>query len=302
MLIFLDANVILTGAFTQSGPAALLVSIKSYVKFCHSNYVLDECAKLINAYSPTKEVCEIVNLRVLEFVRELSSECVSEHPLPNGISCHDPFDDPLLGAAIACCADAICTYNVKDFPINIIPIKTPLLLLRIFLEPNIDQWIQPVILSSKGTLLFCGRIKHVSSMGLILKSDNITVSADENGYIRLYGKNVRQYKTFNHLIADEEFKLSIRYNHDSFEASIWKKTSATWEQTILTTGMANFSCTTFPSLFFVPDHQFSGHIQCISGLPRYIRDKQLCIALENYSLEATSESLDVRSFLKTLVQ
>ena len=301
MLIFLDANVILTGAFTQSGPAALLVSIKSNVRFCHSNYVLDECKKLIKSFSPTNMIYELVNLRVLEFLNALSSKCVPEHPLPIGIFCHDPYDDPLLGAAIACCADAICTYNVKDFPINTIPIKTPLLLLRLFSEPTINQCIQPVILSSKGTLLFCGRIKHVSSMGLILKSDNnISVMSDENGYIRLYGTEVRQYKTFNPLIADEEFKLSIRYNHDYFEAAVWKKTSTSWEKTILTIGVAKFSSKTFPILFFVPNHQFSGHIQCISGLPRFIRDSRLLVALENYSLEATTQSLDVRSFLKNL--
>lgn len=90
----------------------------------------------------------------------------------------------------------------------------------------------------------------------------------------------------------------MRYNNTDFEAATWTKDSATWSKEVITTGAASFSQATRPILCFVRNHHFSGHIQCISGLPRYVRDKQMQAALDNYSLEAAAGSLDLKRYLR----
>lgn len=302
MRVFLDTNVILTGAFTDCGPAASLGALVK-ATFLYSPYVLDECHHLIERSAPNEQIVRIASARIQSYLKRLRAECVSDCSPPAGISALDPGDDAVLGAAIASNADAVCTYNVKDFPANEIDVSTPLSVHRSVSEPTIDQYIQPIVLAARGTVLLFGRIHHQSSMGPILQSENgTTVVADHEGYIRLIGPSVKRHRTVRPLTAGREFKLTIRYNQSDFEASLWSKNSAAWEKEVLASGSADFSDTTMPLLFFVPNHRFSGHIQCISGLPRYVKDTQLTSALDNYSLEAVAGSLDLRSFFQRVTR
>lgn len=298
MRVFLDTNVILTGAFTDHGPAASLGSLVK-ATFLYSPYVLDECHHLIECNAPNEQIARMASARIQGYLKQLRSECVPDSPPPAGVSANDPGDDAVLGAALASNADVVCTYNIKDFPTKEIGVSTPLSVHRSVSKPTIEQYIQPVMLSAKGTLLLFGRIHHRSSMGPILQSENgTTVVADHEGYIRLIGSSVQRHKAFRPLTAGQEFKLTIRYNKSDFEASLWSKNLTAWKKEVLASGSAVFSITTMPLLFFVPDHKFSGHIQCISGLPRYVKDRHLEIALDNYSLEAVAGSLDLRSFFQ----
>ena len=139
-------------------------------------------------------------------------------------------------------------------------------------------------------------------MGTILDSQgHVTVFADDRGFIRLVGSGVKRCRLIKQLQGNMEFRLTLRYNTTDFEAALWTKASDTWLKEIMTTGSADFSVATRPILCFVPEHNFSGHIQCISGLPRYVRDKQMPAALDNYSLEAAAGSLDLKRFMKTLI-
>jgi len=298
MRVFLDTNVILTGAFTARGPSASLGSLAK-ATFLYSRCVLDECNHLIENNAPNEQVVRMASARIQGYLKQLRAECVPDCSPPAGVSAHDPEDDVILGAAIASNADVVCTYNIKDFPTDEIGVGTPLSVHRSVSEPTIEQYIQPVMLSEKGTFLLFGRIHGQGSMGPILQSENgTTVVADHEDYIRLIGPSVQRHKVVKPLTAGQEFKLTIRYNKSDFEASVWSKNSGAWRKEVLALGSAVFSNTTKPLLFFVPNNRFSGHIQCVSGLPRYVKDKQMASALENYSLEAVAGSLDLRSFFQ----
>jgi hypothetical protein len=217
---------------------------------------------------------------------------------PEGITTLDEGDHLLLGAAFAAKCDAICTYNVKDFPDSHIAVGTPLAIHRWIAAPQLEHYVQSVQLSDRGTLLFFGRLNHESSMGPILESGGIvTVVADEKGFIRLKGPEVKRCSAVKPLPRDTEFRLTIRYNCTDFEAALWTKGSSGWTKDIISNGAATFSSETKPLLCFVPNHRFTGHIQCLSGLPRFVRDKQMPAALDNYSLEAVAGSLDLKRYL-----
>ncbi len=301
MRTFLDTNVVLTGTFNHRGPAGILGSLGDPVTFLHSPRVLQECSHLIARDAPTAKIERLATECVLSYLAQLRSECVPDCMPPAGILARDPDDDLILGAAIASGSDMICTYNVKDFPADRLAICTPLTIHRKFSDPTLEQYIQKVMLGSQGTMLFFGRLHHPGSMGTILTSENGTkVSADNLGFVHLVGPEVSRCRAIKPLRANEEFRLTVRYNKSDFEAALWGKKMGYWEKDLLSSGTGSFSERTLPNLFFVPSHQFFGHIQCISGLPRFVRDKHLLSALDNYSLEAVAGSLDLRWFFEKI--
>lgn len=298
MRVFVDTNVVLTGAFNPFGPAGTLIELIEHVEFVYSPRVLDECRYLIQREAPNPQVAQEALSKTQSFLAELSAGIVSDCAPPPGIVALDADDDLLLGAAIAGQANAICTYNVKDFPTQHITVCTPLTLHRLIGKPKPEHYIQETLLSKHGTLLLFGRLHHESSMGALINSDTqVHVIANDRGFIELKGAGVKRCRPHKPLSGNSEFRLTIRYNTSDFEAALWVNHSGTWLKDILTTGSANFSDSTTPSLCFVPNHHFSGHIQCISGLPKFVSDKQLRSALDNYSLEASAGSLDLRKFL-----
>lgn len=302
MRIFLDTNVVLTGALNPHGPAGTLQALLGQATFIFSPQVLAESNYLIERDAPTPLIARKVQNLTQSYLHTLGALQVPDVMPPQGITSLDEGDSMLLGAALSAKADAICTYNVKDFPASYINVSTPLAIHRSIAEPKLEQYIQPIVLSSHGTLLFFGRLHHESSMGTILDSDGrVVVVANQRGFIQLTGSGVKRCRSIKPLRGDTEFRLTLRYNATDFEAALWIKDSGTWVKDVITTGAASFSETTRPILFFVPNHRFSGHIQCISGLPRFVREKQIPAALDNFSLEASAGSLDLKRFLKTLV-
>lgn len=297
--IFLDTNVILTGAFNERGPAGTLGSLGPNATFLHSPFVLAECDQLLARDAPTHHIAELAALKVRHFLELLNSEFVPDAAPPPGCSAHDPADDLVLGSALASNTNVICTYNLRDFPTERIGVRTPLAIRRTIGGIALQDYIQPVTLSAHGTILFFGRLHHPSSMSQILRSDNgTTVAADEGGFIRLSGPRVFRQSARIPLQSNIEFRMTIRYNHTDFEAAVWRRVSNEWSKDVLTSGSATFSEHTFPILFLVPNHQFFGHVQSISGLPRYVRNKHLLSALDNDSLEAVAGSLDLKAFLQ----
>ena len=119
----------------------------------------------------------------------------------------------------------------------------------------------------------------------------------KRGFIRLKGAGVKRCSAFKPLPRDTEFRLTIRYNCTDFEAALWTKGSSGWTKDIISNGAATFSSETKPLLCFVQNHRFTGHIQCLSGLPRFVRDKQMPAVLDNYSLEEVAGSLDLKRYL-----
>jgi predicted nucleic acid-binding protein len=222
--IFLDTNVVLTGAFSQRGPAGTLSKLANSVQFLHSPLVLEECNNLVSRDAQSTLIYEAAMGQIHSFLTRLGSEVVDNRLPPPGVSAKDRDDELILGAAIAAKADTICTYNIRDFPSKEMAIRTPLSVHRSIAEHTLDHFIQQVELSSKGTVLFFGSIHHASSMGPIIKSGNGTcVTADKEGFIQLSGPKVTRNKVLKPLRAKEEFRLSIRFHQSDFEAALWTK-------------------------------------------------------------------------------
>jgi predicted nucleic acid-binding protein len=195
MRIFLDTNVVLTGALNEKGPAGTLEKLVPSATFFHSPQVLAECDGLLLCNAQSDKIRKLAERKVRSFLDRLNSESVLDSLPPKGLSAVGRGDNLILGAAIAANADAICTYNIKDFPVDHPAIKTPLSVHRAIASPVLEQYIQHILLSSEGTILFFGRLHHPSSMGPILSSSNgNTVTADAQGFIHLSGPNVTRHK------------------------------------------------------------------------------------------------------------
>jgi predicted nucleic acid-binding protein len=301
MRVFLDSNVVLTGAFNPRGPAGSLRALHTQASFIYSHDVISECDYLIGRDAPNTWVAQVARRILRTYLSSLEALQMPDAPPPAGITAFDADDQQLLGAALAARCDAICTYNVKDFPADHIKVGTPLAIHRSLAEPQLEDFIQEIQLSNRGTLLFFGRVHHESSMGPILESGGgVMVEADDKGFIKLTGPAVKRSSPIRPLPGNTEFRLTIRYNSTDLEAALWGKGSSGWSKEIISTGAATFSTETKPILCFVQNHRFSGHIQCISGLPRFVRDKQMPPVLDNYSLEAAAGSIDLRRYLQSV--
>lgn len=294
--VFLDTNVVLTGALYPNGPAGSLSRLSDTVSFLHSQYVLEECDHLLCRDAPS-ELVGCASTQIDEYLKELDSKLVSECPPPDGAATNDEKDDPILGAAMAAKADLICTYNLDDFAESPLECGTPLAVHRKAGDVSLENYIQPVVLSSRGTLFYFGAIHHKSSMGPIIRSSNgTTVTCDKEGYIVLCGEHVNRSDPLKALEGGRQLRLTLRYNESDFEAALWEKSGEYWEKEIISRGSAAFLDDTSPILCFVPNHSFNGTIQCISGVPYFSRDRQIRRALDNYSLEANFGSLNLREY------
>jgi len=296
MKIFLDTNVILTGAFNPYGPASQLKSIIEHVRFVVSDYVLKECYWNAKRCSPNKIIEECAIYLINEFLNHLNVIEVNNIN-SSGYICSDKNDQQIFDAAYMNKCDCISTYNFPDFPSSTMSIQSPLSILHTFQTGKVDHYVQYPLLSNKGTLLFFGTLHHKSSMGNILYSKGaLTVLADKNGYIELKGKSVKSVRALAPLEGGKEFAMVIRYNSSNFEASRWVYKEK-WEKEILTTATCKFDENTKVALFFENKHQFFGQVQNLSGMPRYIKDKKTPFILANKSIEAVTGSIDLKYIL-----
>ena len=81
----------------------------------------------------------------------------------------------------------------KDFPDGHIVVGTPLAIHRWIAVPQLEHYVQAVLLSDRGTLLFFGRLHHESSIGPILESGgSVTVVANEKGFYQTQGRRSQE--------------------------------------------------------------------------------------------------------------
>lgn len=300
MNIFLDTNIILTGSLNPYGPSNALKKLAKEVKYFTSQRVIQEC--IWNLEKKTNDPLKIkfVESLINSFCKDLDITIVEDNE-PKQIICLDPDDQYIYDSALNYNCKYICTYNIKDFPIGKIESKTPHYLMHKIDNKNVENYVQYPLLADKGTLLFIGKLHHKSSMGDILFSScGIKVYSNQNGTICIKGDKVRSSKSFSNLEGDTSIAITFRYNKSNFEASKWDFDGIKWNKTLLSTAECTFSNETKPLLFFRENHNFFGHVQNISGIPRYIKDKNMQYALSNNSLEAVAGSLDLKYVLDNL--
>jgi putative PIN family toxin of toxin-antitoxin system len=299
MRICLDTNVIFSGALSPQGPSSKLSTIKDKVTFLVSNYVINECQKVISKNSPNKYVKSKALWLIENYLSRLGAIFIYGKE-DNAFICNHKDDQDIFDSAFKYNCNYICTYNIKDFPKSEIGIITPFALLRLIDNKNVQNFVQYPLLSDKGTLLVYGTLNHKSSMGRIIKSENgIEVYTDTNGYILLKGDTVKNLKTLKPLEGEKEFAMIIRYKPNFFQATRWSynEDRNDWNKEVLTRVNCCFSKKTKATLKFEENHNFFGNIQNISGLPIFVKENKFKYILDNKSLEAVSGSIDIRYML-----
>ncbi len=310
--VMLDTNVLMNGAFFPRGPSTKLLEIKNQVRFFVGERSLKEAEILIKKNSPSPESAETFLRLLNDWILQLHSHVV-RNPEDNGTSIPglDEADRHVFLAAQAASCDFICTYDRNDFPKDMIPLITPLGLLRRLGQHTLDNMIQYPLLGEEGTLFFMGDLHHPSSMGLLFKtSAGLSVRGDENGQIVIEGLGESGNQKVVGILPGENspFALICRYKKTGdFEALSWPLTVLTDSDKVyalgqkqpLSYGKARFEPPISPGLFFQREHNFFGHVQNLSGMPRYLREKDIEFVVQNFGLEAVWGSIGISYALKT---
>ena len=298
MNIFLDTNVVLTGALNPYGPARNLLKLTKDVTFYTSQRVMQECRWLLEKKTDNQQKQDFVLSQIDGYLSKLNAILVEDEPESKNATCHDVDDQYIFDSAVKYNCKYISTYNVRDFPTDEVKAKTPHFILHEIDDQNIDNYIQLPLLNKHGTMIFIGQLHHKSSMGNILRSDSgIRVFSDHNGKICIKGESVKNVCQLDALEGNKEQVLSFRYNSGNFEAARWSYDGAAWNKQVVTRANCSFSEETSPLLFFCPNHNFFGHVKNVSGIPRYVKDKHMQHVLSNKSLETATGSLDLKYVL-----
>lgn len=298
MNVFLDTNVVLTGALNPYGPASRLSKLLGEVIFYTSQRVIQECTWLLNKKTKDEQKINLAGYLINSYLKSLNTILVPDEEVSHTVVCYDVDDQYIYDAARKHNCEYICTYNVRDFPASQIKARTPHYILLEQEQNNIENYIQLPLLNKHGTMIFIGSLAHKSSMGKILQSDSgINVFTNNNGDICIEGKSVKNIFKSSSLEGNIEQVLSFRYNSDNFEAARWSLRDGNWDKQVLTRANCSFSENTKPLLFFCKDHNFYGHVKNVSGIPRYVKDKHMQHVLSNKSLETVAGSLDLKYVL-----
>ncbi|ENC9558372.1 PIN domain-containing protein [Aeromonas hydrophila] len=298
MNVFLDTNVVLTGALNPHGPARKLSTLVGKVIFYTSKRVIQECTWLLDKKTKDEQKRNLAEYLINNYLKSLNTILVPDEEVSQTVVCYDVDDQYIYDAANKHNCEYICTYNVRDFPTSQTKARTPHYILLELEQNNIENYIQFPLLHKHGTMIFIGSLHHKSSMGKILQSDSgINVFTDNNGDICIEGKSVKNIFKSSSLEGNIEQVLSFRYNSYNFEAARWSLRDGNWEKRVLTRANCSFSENTKPLLFFREDHNFYGHVKNVSGIPRYVKDKHMQYVLSNKSLETVAGSLDLKYVL-----
>ena len=113
MKLFLDANVLFTAAYAESGVAQGLFALaeRGACRLCSSAFALDEARRNLALKAPGRLPALETLLALLQQVPEPPLELL-EQSLAAGLP---PKDAPILAAAAACGADWLVTGDRRDF-------------------------------------------------------------------------------------------------------------------------------------------------------------------------------------------
>lgn len=301
----MDTNVLLTGAFLPQSRAGRLCEERKYFNFITTEIVIDECFKKIEKNAPTALIFKGAKELINAYCARLNMLIVPD-TIPNTPA---PIDSIIFATALSNKCDVICTYNIKDFPPEDISVVSPFGLLKMRGVLKIDAFIEYPLLSNEGTLFLMTTLHHKTSMGSVLTTSNGThVFNNDKGYVKVTGNDLKYCNLRNTLIGESLIAFFFRYNvSGNFEASLWfpQPASKDWGENneftklVLTEGKAKFVPPITPKLMFEKNHNFFGSVINVSGLPRYVYDKQIHAVIRNRSLECAFGSQDMKYLLSS---
>ena len=135
--LFLDTNIILSASFYPNIQATRFREYSQKVKFVTSQRVIAECSNVIVRYAKNTPYCQSLIRQYAGFLQSITCEIVDDS-FPRDVKDSRENDTYILETAISKCCDALCTYNLPDFPNDKIDVVAPSEALR----PSIRAGIQ----------------------------------------------------------------------------------------------------------------------------------------------------------------
>ena len=301
MKIFLDTNVVLSGAIYPESQATKLITSDDDFHFFYSDYVITECIHIIEGNCPDPLVRQFLMEHVHSWLDKAKATKVPTEEKTK-VKTHDPNDQQIYNDAEGADVDIICTYDVNDFPSEQINVMTPISILKSY-RSHIHDAIQIPVLEKEGTLLFIGTLLDMNSFSKILESENntlVSVTTDSDGFVDVTGSQVKVSKRHNAIPLNKEITFVFRYKPSMFEASLWTRDGGEHIKQILTNGECEFTDRTRALLLSDKGNDFHGYLKGLSGVPKFVKEHRLKIAIENKSLESVTGSVDIGYVLKNI--
>jgi predicted nucleic acid-binding protein len=304
--VFLDSNVILSGALKPGGPAGRVKEIKRYAKFVINPYVQSECSNILQAVAGVPEERKKRAQRAInEYLRNLSVEHAANRQF-DGARCPDPNDQVIYDTALVEGCEFICTYDYNGFPHGPITVCAPLALFKKVNRPDrpigsemtdeeISTFVQEVILGTSGTFMFLGQFMALGKPFRLLEGRNFRVYVDADRFIKCAGINIPHYESLLQLDTIGDMALVIRFKPGLIEALRWRnpfRLTSNQPPELLMRG----ACIA-PNLVTAPYNQtgaFPKHfVHSFSGTAKFMKEKVLRAAIHTGTLEVW-DSVDVR--------
>lgn len=310
--VFLDANVLLSGAFDTRGFAAKLPVAGSQVAFVTTERVLDECAAVLRTHSADPRIAAAGAQMLHRWVTDrLRAVVVARGDLLGASGLADQSDVHVVAGATAAEADLICTYNLSDFRSSPVRAITPLGLIDSLEDRGgVMTGIQAPLLGPEGTLLVTAKFHHVSSLGRILRlGDGTTIEADSEGFVRATGPQADRVRPLAPIRDDRFVSIVLRYRASGdFEVLMFLSsreprelvTRDDLERVDLSLGRLSIAQPVTPLLVFEQNHRFFAAVINISGAPVFVKDARIPDVLSNTSLETVHGSLGAADIARRL--
>ena len=309
--VFLDANVLLTGAICPGTFAHGLSLHRSGLSFYTSNSCLREAETVIARHAyPELAVAAIDSLN--HFLQSLGCFVTVDQDVPGldltGVS---KTDRHAYTAAVASGADVLCTYNIKDFSGGAVEVRSPLGIMRSVGDPQ-RFMIQYPCLGEAGTLMLLTRQYGDDHAGVLAGSDDVVITQRPDRSISVEGDGMKEFRPTGHRVPDGyAHALVLRYRADGeFEVSAWllgeqlpdDLAVGSSGKVALASGRAAFGHPVTPGLSLGRLTGPSGEVFGVSGVPRWVSDTNMRTqALVDQCLEGVAESKGIAEALRSVL-
>jgi predicted nucleic acid-binding protein len=306
-LVFLDTNVVLSGALAPGGPASSLVRSRDEFRFIYSDRVIEECNAQINRWQAPDRVVVRARKSIDDFLRDLSAERIPDKPFP-GVQAHDPDDQVILETACHEACSYICTYDYTDFPSDLLLPCAPLSLRRQapkehkvgtpMSDDEMAVFIQEASFSQVGTLMIYAQFWKFRYPFALLYADDFNLYVGSDNHIVCEGSVVKDFKQLGPL-DNRLAVIVIRYKDACIEALRWQNPHeihhlSTCDPEVI----FRARCSRLINVCSAPPTEWACQFYLLgfSGVPRYLNYKALRAAIGDGSLER-GDSIDVRQAL-----
>ena len=306
--VLIDTNVLLTGAIWRGSFADALPRYRNEFSFATAFYCIAEAERKIATHASSPEVAAVLVDLLDRYLSRLGALVLTPAHLPAALAqVASKSDRPILATAEALNFEGVCTYNVKDFGVSEVQIRSPLGWLRTTTAAN-RYIVQRPVLGSEGTLLLGTRQFGDDCAGLLLEAPELVIRQHTNRAIEAAGASLKRFKPTRNRIPDGYDQLLIlRYRtNGEFEVAAWSAGGGfpphmrvdSSGKLLLATGQGTFGHLVRPGLSLGRATGLSGVVFAISGIPEFVDDRRIRTqVLPDECLEGVAESPAIEALI-----